>query len=215
MSFLTDWLSSSWSLPNNSEAKTPAVKEARTVEVEFERFLLQVTPEQAKKAWFDYTWTKGDGGGPYFNLPLERNAQGLYTKRVLFPTLTEEILTDCETETDQNNVVEYKVSKLGFFLEKDLVADSHAGTVEFIPTADGTKMAWTVTFDCEERFEFWKRVTQFSIGSACDHYLVSYLAATSQIMLADSRRTRSTYWNHHHSTNDHESCLDGLYLEAG
>jgi hypothetical protein len=148
--------------------------EPKTVEVESERFLLKVTPEQAKQAFLNYVWEDG-GGLPNLVLKLKRQ-DGVYTKRILFPTLTEERLTDFGTE----NRLDYKVSKWGA-IENDMVKDSHTGTVEFEPIENGTLMKWKVKFDTYERYNLWKRVTAFLVGTASDN-LVSYLTNSQTIL---------------------------------
>ena len=154
-----------------SKASKPAT---RKVEVEVERSFPKVNPERAKQAWLDCVWTEG-GGLPTLVVKFKKDEDGLYTKRVLLPSMMHEQLTDYTSDPadDGSTKIEYKVTKWGL-LTNDVVEDSHLGTVQFLPSQDGTTMVWNANFDVVHRYELWKRVSEYLISSASDN-LKSYL----------------------------------------
>ena len=67
-------------------------------------------------------------------------------------------------------MIEYAVTKPGWALQTDLVADSHTGTVTFEPPDDtkdaGCKMIWEVEFYTRRYGGLYQAVTEFTIGTA-------------------------------------------------
>ena len=137
----------------------------RRVEVEVTRQLDGVSPEHAREAWLDYSWTSG-GGIPALVLREPADAK-LPSVRTLVPAGLREELAYVD-QTDDELVARYRVSDPGPLLGVDVVNGSHTGLVAFAQTEKGCEMRWEVSFDCRGRAGFWKEATEFLIGNAAD-----------------------------------------------
>ena len=137
----------------------------RRVEVEVTRTLDGVSPEHAREAWLDYSWTSG-GGIPALVLREPADAK-LPSVRTLVPAGLREELAYVD-QTDDELVARYRVSDPGPLLGVDVVNGSHTGLVAFAPTKNGCEMRWEVSFNCRGRTGFWKEATEFLIGNAAD-----------------------------------------------
>ena len=137
----------------------------RRVEVEVTRQLDGVSPEHAREAWLDYSWTSG-GGIPALVLREPADAK-LPSVRTLVPAGLREELAYVD-QTDDELVARYRVSDPGPLLGVDVVNGSHTGLVAFAPTKNGCEMRWEVSFDCRGRAGFWKEATELLVGNAAD-----------------------------------------------
>ena len=143
--------------------RPPVVKR---VEVEVTRQLDGVSPEHAREAWLDYSWTSG-GGIPALVLREPADAK-LPSVRTLVPAGLREELAYVDETADEELVARYRVSDPGPLLGIDVVNGSHTGLVAFSQTEKGCEMRWEVSFDCRGRAGFWKEATEFLIGNAAD-----------------------------------------------
>ena len=143
--------------------RPPVVKR---VEVEVTRQLDGVSPEHAREAWLDYSWTSG-GGIPALVLREPADAK-LPSVRTLVPAGLREELAYVDETADEELVARYRVSDPGPLLGIDVVNGSHTGLVAFSQTEQGCEMRWEVSFDCRGRAGFWKEATEFLIGNAAD-----------------------------------------------
>jgi len=126
---------------SNLEAvlKEPSV----TVDAEDE---LEVPPEIALNAFFDFIWCQGGGFPGLVQIVSEGDAETRdgCTRRILPPGLLERIR--CVSRAAGGGfVVSYTVDNPGFFTLYPVV--SHSGTVKLLPGSMGrTRISWTVQF---------------------------------------------------------------------
>ena len=105
----------------------------RRVEVEVTRQLDGVSPEHAREAWLDYSWTSG-GGIPALILREPADAK-LPSVRTLVPAGLREELAYVDETADEELVARYRVSDPGPLLGLDVVNGSHTGLVAFAPVS--------------------------------------------------------------------------------
>ena len=110
----------------------------RRVEVEVTRQLDGVSPEHARDAWLDYSWTSG-GGIPALVLREPADAK-LPSVRTLVPAGLREELAYVD-QTDDELVARYRVSDPGPLLGVDVVNGSHTGLVAFSQTERAARCA--------------------------------------------------------------------------
>ena len=141
----------------------------RTVNVEVRRSL-GVAPAVASAAWLDYTWSCG--GGLRGLLLREPSDAAVPRERLILPVGLRERLEDGAGPTRRYRVV-------GGGLVRDLVADSHRGSVSFEATDGGCEMVWTADYEVTARQKFWQAATEFLVGAAGDN-LVKFVAEPSR-----------------------------------
>ena len=115
--------------------RPPVVKR---VEVEVTRQLDGVSPEHAREAWLDYSWTSG-GCIPALVLREPADAK-LPSVRTLVPAGLREELAYVDETADEELVARYRVSDPGPLLGIDVVNGSHTGLVAFSQTEKGCEM---------------------------------------------------------------------------
>jgi len=177
------------SSPNNTSPPPPSF-----VSVNIPTFLPGVTSSTARRAWLEYTWTKG-GGLPVVVVPIVdgedenwdggEEGEGSYVrKRRLLPLFAEEELVDGDGDGDAvvESSVGYRLTRLGPVWESEIVAGSHFASVSFSAATDGenggtagTQMEWNVHYETIRNQNLWQTVTMQFVQDASLN-LASYLA---------------------------------------
>jgi len=185
-------LSSSWNVTTTSTAPPEQVAKEAWLE-----FVWKQGGGLAATAVIDRTTTATTTGGSS-NEEEDDGDSSSYSappppaptrRRLLLPIAMEEEIVDDENRSGEGSggatentecTVKYRVSRFGPFLERDAVPGSHTGTVTFRRSAGssaGTStvtMNWKVQFAVENRYAWWKAVTESAIGQVCDNF-VAYM----------------------------------------
>ena len=128
------------------------------------------TVSGARDAWIEHHWIKGGGLG-ILSLQRDTTNEGSL-RRVIAPIMMEEVVDLSKDEAgesaDDSLVLEYRVTKAGPAFALDLIDGSHLGTVSFEPNSNsqGYTMIWSVQFDTKRMVNVYKKVTEFTIGTA-------------------------------------------------
>jgi hypothetical protein len=118
-------------------------------------------------AWMEHHWKKG-GGLPLFTVVDVDMMQ----KRQIVPILMEETLGSCSCSLDGKcQSINYKLTQPGPFFQRDLVPDSHRGTVTFESHTDKEgqtqcRMSWYVEFETQRFRKLYQTFTKFTVGTA-------------------------------------------------
>jgi hypothetical protein len=130
-------------------------------------------PTIVRDAWLEHHWKKG-GGLPVLVVQSNKSSSDGQTmqKRRILPILLEESLGSCSCTTDGNSQsLQYTVTQAGPFIQRDLVPDSHRGTVTFESCIDKDgkhqcRMSWDVKFETQRFRSLYQAFTKVTIATA-------------------------------------------------